>query len=120
MVQSTSVQFLARQDYVPGELMFSPIRRLSASASTLTQCFSVCIRISTMFKFSKVCIRRAALSSDNSCLYFSEKIRIDISYELHAKKTFYMKCKVLSSLINNFEKKKLNIVCYNFALLFKG
>ena len=29
----------------------------------------VWVRVSTMFKFSKVCVWRAALSSDNSCFY---------------------------------------------------
>ena len=77
-VHSVSFNFLARLDYVPGELMLSSShwhRRLSASASALAQCFGgVSISISTMFKFSKVCVQQAALSSDNSCFYSSNNI----------------------------------------------
>ena len=79
-VHSVSFNFLARLDYVPGELMLSPShwrRRLSASASALAQCFgvvSIRVLISTMFKFSKVCVWQAALSSDNSCFYSSDHI----------------------------------------------
>ena len=41
-----------------------------------------------------------------SCMYFSEKIKLDTSCESPASQTIlaYMKCQVLSSLKNNLEK----------------
>ena len=54
--------------------MLSP--SLSASTSTLAQYFDVCRHPRWHNVFSKVCVRQAELSSDNSCFiyFFAQKV----------------------------------------------
>ena len=47
--------------------------------------------------------------------YFSEKIRLDVSYESSAVQTIHMKCQALFSL-----KEISRDVCYGFGKCFKG
>ena len=64
--------------------MLSPSRwRRRLTASALAQCFGVFIHVSTMFKFSKVCVWRAVLSSDNSC--YVMLLGRDISVRPHSR-----------------------------------
>ena len=47
---------LARQDCVPGELIYVVTQSLASASVGVHVCVRVRVRVSTMFKFSKVCI----------------------------------------------------------------
>ena len=59
------VKFTRHQSIAPGKALFSLPGLCPWRAYVVTTSISICIN--TMFKFSKVCVRQAALSSDNSC-----------------------------------------------------
>ena len=61
--------------------------------------------------------------ADDSLEYFSEKIRLDISFESSARQRIHMKHQALlfpKLKVNNNNNNNKSVVCCIFALLFKG